>query len=80
MISRPTKCDILPQTAERFNIIKRTYDNAKASGDDNVYLINGLEFFGELENECAVDGVHPTDFGFYLMANRIAAELEPLLK
>ena len=45
-----------------------------------MYLINGLEFFGELENECAVDGVHPTDFGFYLMANRIAAELEPLLK
>jgi hypothetical protein len=62
MISRPTKCDILPQTAERFNIIKRTYDNATASGDDNVYLINGLEFFGELENECAVDGVHPTEY------------------
>ena len=80
MISRPTKCDILPQTAERFNIIKRTYDNAKASGDSNVYLINGLEFFGELENECAVDGVHPTDFGFYLMANRIAEELKPLLE
>ena len=80
MISRPTECNIPGETEERFNIVKRTYDNAKASGDENVYLINGLDFFGDLGKECSVDGVHPTDFGFYLMANRIAAELESLLK
>ena len=80
MITRPTVCNIPAETEERFNIVKRTYDNARAAGDRNVYLINGLDFFGELGNECAVDGVHPTDMGFYLMANRIAEELKPLLE
>lgn len=48
MMSRP--CSFRTgeaDTAERFSIIKKTYDNAKAAGDENVYIINGLEFFGE---------------------------------
>ena len=78
MISRPGGSRSA-DTAKRFEIIKRTYENAIKAGDKNVYLINGLEFFGELADECMVDGVHPTDFGFHLMAKRIAEVLAPLL-
>jgi len=78
MISRPSGFKA-EDTLKRFEIIKRTYENAVAAGDKNVYLINGLEFFGELANECTVDGIHPTDFGFYMMSKRISQVLAPLI-
>ena len=79
MISRPTDSCGAKDTKVRFDIIKRTYDNAVASGDKNVYLINGLEFFGEAAKEFTVDKTHPTDLGFYLMAQRIFKVIKPLL-
>ena len=66
-------------TAERFSIIKQTYDNAKAKGDENVYIINGHEFFGEYGPECTVDGTHPNDFGYRFMAEKISAALKEIL-
>jgi len=75
IISRPNDC---PSAADRFAIIKDTYENAKANGDENVYLINGMEFFGG-DRDFTVDCVHPTDLGFYFMAKRISEELRPLV-
>ena len=81
MISRPSAFRTGKEdTAARFAIIKRTYDNAVANGDNNVYLVNGLEFFGEYGCECMVDGTHPSDFGYHLMAKAIAPILKPLIK
>ena len=80
MISRPSSFRTGEKdTADRYAIIKRTYDNAIKSGDKNVHIINGLEFFGEHKCECMVDGTHPSDFGYYLMANAISAKLKTLL-
>lgn len=80
MISRPSDFRSgVEDTAERFAIIKRTYDNAVSAGDKNVYLINGLEFFGEDKYECMVDGVHPSDLGYKLMANAIAPMIKNLI-
>lgn len=74
-ISRPE----LPRTEDRekrFEVIKKTYDNAVAQGDKNVYLIDGGTFFTEtVFNDATVDNCHPTDLGFYLMAKKI----EPVL-
>ncbi len=64
---------------ERFAIIKKTYDNARASGDENVYIINGLECFTEYGPECTVDGTHPNDFGYRFMAERISKVLKEIL-
>jgi hypothetical protein len=75
LISRP---NYSPDVAERFAVIKATYDNAKANGDENVYLIDGREFFGA-DNDLTVDGIHPTDLGFYFMAKRISDELRPII-
>ena len=75
IISRPNN---LTDMDERFEVIKRTSENATANGDENVYLINGKEFFGG-DLDFTVDGVHPTDLGFYLMAKRITEELRPIV-
>lgn len=80
ILSRP--CDFrtgAEDTAERFAIIKKTYDNARAAGDENVYIINGLECFGEYGPECTVDGTHPNDFGYRFMAERISRDLKKIL-
>ena len=79
MISRPISSDT-QDMKNRFDIIKNTYDTAIKDGDKNVYLIDGPTLMALCGEEGTVDRTHPTDFGFYLMANRIAAELEPLLK
>ena len=80
MISRPTDSCGREEAKRRFDIIKRTYDNARSRGDKNVYLINGLDFFGEDAVEFTVDTRHPTDLGFYVMARTIADVIRPLLK
>ena len=66
-------------TAQRYEVVKKTYDNAIAAGDKNVYLMNGLDFFGELDCECMVDGTHPNDFGYHLMAEKIGELLSKLV-
>ncbi len=56
---------------KRFNVIRRTYLNAKRAGE-NVYLIDGGKIYPEnLREHCAVDGCHPTDLGFYFIAKAI---------
>ena len=79
MISCP-RADLAAAWSTRLEIIKRTYDNAVAKGDKNVYMINGSEFFGEIGYDYAADGVHPTDLGFDLMAQGILPTLKKILK
>lgn len=62
----------------RREVIRRTYTNAVAAGDKNVYFIDGEQFFGLLGRDmCTVDGCHPNDLGFYRMAEKV---YEMLLK
>ena len=69
-----------PENDERYKIIENTFLTARASGDKNVYLINGYELYGENDRMlCAVDSCHPTDRGFYLMAKRIWETLKNLI-
>ncbi len=66
----------------RFEAIKATYDAAVSAGDKNVYFIDGSSFFKEFEglgNDFTVDGVHPTDLGFYLMAKDVSGLLSELI-
>jgi hypothetical protein len=65
---------------ERFKIIKSTYQYAKANGDNNVYLLDGREFYPKrIREHCAVDGCHPNDLGFYFMAEKVYAVLKDLI-
>lgn len=76
MISRVDfDCDY-NQNIERRDVIIDTYRYARAQGDRNVYLIEGDGVFrGPYADMCTVDGVHPNDLGFALMADAVEAEL-----
>ena len=54
---------------ERKEIIKKTYDKAIETGDENVYFIDGEKTFDIFGGESGtVDGTHPNDLGFMCMA------------
>ena len=57
----------------RREIIRRTYKNAIAAGDENVWFIDGATI---ITTEGTVDRCHPTDLGFTQMADGI----EPVLR
>ena len=57
-------------------VIKKTYDNAVANGDKNVYFILGSDLMVLCGNEGTVDGTHPTDYGFASMAKVLGDLIE----
>lgn len=67
---------------ERMEIVRKTYENAKKAGDNNVYFIDGFEFSKELGagDDIFVDFGHPNDLGFFCMANRMERELKKILE
>ena len=63
----------------RKEIIRRTYLNAVAAGDQNVYFIDGDDIYKDVGLDyCTVDNAHPNDLGFWCMANTIGAVLKKL--
>lgn len=78
MMSRP-KYHLNDDDASRYEIIKRTYENAVLRGDKNVYLIDGPALMKLAEGNGTVDGCHPTDLGFFSMAKAIIGVLRKIL-
>lgn len=80
MLSRPYG-KLTNDVIRRQEIIKKTYDNARARGDENVYLILGSEFFPDgLGGDFSVDGCHPNDIGFMYMKEAIRPVLAEMIK
>lgn len=64
----------------RKEIIRKTYENAVAAGDQNVWFIDGDTIYQNVgRGFCTVDGCHPNDLGFWCMANSIGAVLEKII-
>ena len=77
MMSRPKPARILCDwEVERREVIRTTYENARARGDRNVYFIDGETLTALCGNEGTVDGCHPTDFGFFSTARALIALCE----
>lgn len=75
-----TAADRTLGTQARRNVIYKTYENAVAAGDGNVYYIDGSEIYQEPGvDACTVDNAHPNDLGFWFMANRIEKTLADIL-
>ena len=71
----------IDEAEKRRDVIKKTYENAVASGDENVYFIDGSTFFGEGEcHFCTTDTTHPNDYGFHKMADKIEPVLREILE
>ncbi|MCD9023787.1 SGNH/GDSL hydrolase family protein [Cohnella sp. NL03-T5] len=71
-----TSAQVLEERKEiqRFNVEK-----AKNQGDDNIHFFDGSSLPGEYAQECTVDGVHPTDLGFLMMANGLTPVIQRLV-
>ena len=61
--------------AKRREIIYNTYLHAKERGDENVFFWDGGQF-DAYHDYATVDGSHPNDYGFVVIAD----SLEPVLK
>ena len=62
----------------RHEIVYRTYQEAKAAGDENVYFISGRKLMEIVGDNGTVDGCHPTDSGFFSMACAVAEVFEEI--
>ncbi len=77
IMSAPNTMPWYDWCAPRRDAVRATYESARARGDENVYFIDGSEFFGEDGRDlCTVDTCHPNDLGMY----RIACRLEGLMR
>lgn len=58
---------------------KEVVEKRTSSGDKNIHFIDGSILLGEEYDECAVDGCHPTDLGFWRMAEGLQKSIKRLL-
>lgn len=80
-VTRPEARRDCADARQRADIIYATYENALKNGDKNVYFVDGREFFPvDLRERCQVDGCHPTDLGFYYMAEKIGGVVAEILQ
>lgn len=81
MMTRPDFDAEPEECAARREVIYRTYMNALAAGDKNVYFLDGEQFYGVLGREmCSVDNCHPNDLGFFRIAEKVYGLLSKILK
>ena len=78
ILSRP-RYHLSPAEEQRLEIIRTTYKNALAKGDQNVYLIEGKELMALAKNNGTVDGCHPNDLGFFSMAEALIKVLKNII-
>lgn len=78
--SSATLAQCIKSRERRLEIIKQTYDNAIAAGDENVYFLDGSKIYGDLVGEATVEGIHPNDLGHVLIGKALAPVLEDILK
>ena len=70
---------------QRWETVRRTYENALKRGDKLVYLVDGRTIFpcasalGIPADSCTVDGLHPNDLGFACMAKVIGEKVKQAL-
>ena len=65
------------ESIQRYQVIKKTYDNAVNTGDTNVYLLDGPTLMALAQDEGMVD-IHPNDCGFMSMAKAVGDVLEKI--
>ena len=75
MMSRP-KYYVNKDAQRRMDIIRTTLENAKAAGDDKVWLLTGPELMALCGEDGLIDGAHPNDFGFASMAKALGDLME----
>lgn len=60
-------------------IQRNEVERRRNDGDKNIFFIDGGDLLGLDYEECTVDGIHPTDLGFYRMAENLEKPLRSIL-
>ncbi|HNR71309.1 MAG TPA: SGNH/GDSL hydrolase family protein [Verrucomicrobiota bacterium] len=60
-------------------LMRRAAEERRQAGDPRLFVVEGLELFGEPDKALLADAAHPGDEGNELMARRLAARLEEVL-
>lgn len=68
------------EEVQRLAVIRATYENARAAGDENVYFIHGKNLMALCGDDGTIDDAHPNDFGFASIAKAIGDVLEQIFK
>jgi len=72
MMSRPNQCFGEEDSKERVKIIYASYQKLLESGAQNVHFVNGQDIYLSHDSEMmTMDDTHPTDFGFYCIAEAL---------
>ncbi len=80
MMSRPNRTPVGSSNYNRMKVVEKTYLNAVARGDKNVWFLSGDDLISpELETNYNVDGSHPNDLGFFSMAKAIKPVMEEMI-
>lgn len=81
MVTRPNTLYNLLTDAKRRQIVFKTYLNARAAGDNNVYFVDGSTFLlSDTADTQIVDQCHPGDAGFLRMAEVIGGVLKTAIR
>lgn len=68
-------------TLQRRDVVMRSYLKARATGDKNVYFIDGTAFFADAQvYNYTMDHIHPNDTGFMKMGETIAVLIRHILE
>lgn len=66
---------------KRHDLIMTSYLKARATGDQNVYFVDGMSFnVAPHQYEMSADGLHPNDAGFIRMADSIGTFVRHVLE
>ena len=80
IVSRPRNSSTDQTIRAYHRVIEQTYQAALASGDRLTAFLDGEAFFPQgREDDCLQDFIHPNDYGFHLMSERVLQALRPLL-
>ena len=80
-VTHPFYSDATANDKKRIEIVRKTYENAKNSGDKNVYFVDSSDYFTkEMRDLYAVDNLHPNDLGQFSMAETIFPAVKKAVK
>jgi lysophospholipase L1-like esterase len=77
MMSAPNYDRLTQDQTARRDVIAASYERAIAEGDKNVYFVDGKKYFATFNaDSCSVDGTHPNDHGFFVMAEAVIDQMK----
>jgi hypothetical protein len=71
--------EVLAARIERCEFQKNLVDKLRENGDNNSYFMDLGKALGEVFHECTVDGEHPTDLGFSLIAEKMRPVISDII-